>query len=348
MGGEVKWHRAWKMDIAMLSPEEPLPVRGGVARLVSILQDGLRGKGHRVDVFYPTFMLKELKFSRISLMDYRNYDLIHVHGPTPFLSDIALIKQRRPMVYTHHAEVSWVSENVSKLYRHCHRSIVLARAKAIIVNSRDYARLFEGGKNTFIIRPCTIQPPNEYVSFDEKDQTFTVLFVGQMRPFKGVETLIRAAKTLKDLRFIIVGEGYLKPRLMDMARNMRNVEFLGRVGDRELVECYRLSHVICLPSINTTEGWGLVLMEGALYGCVPVASNLIGVREHVSILGGLLVDPNSVRDLTNGLLSVKEGGNYAGLMIEVQRRSRQCYQENRVDSYVRAHESVYEFALDKG
>ncbi|MFQ6076124.1 MAG: glycosyltransferase family 4 protein, partial [Candidatus Bathyarchaeia archaeon] len=329
------------------SSEEPLPEQGGMARLVSILQDGLRGKGHHVDVFYPTIRLKELKFSRIPLADYRNYDLIHVHGPTPLLSDTALIKQRRPIVYTHHAEVSWISEIISKLYRRVHRYIVMIRAKAIIVHSRDYARLFDDGKNTFIIRPCTIPPPNEFVTPDEKDQIFTVLFVGQLRPFKGVEMLIRSAKMLKDIRFIIIGEGYLKPKLMKMARDVKNVEFLGRVSDRELVDCYRLSHVICLPSINTTEGWGLVLTEGAFHGCVPVASNLIGVREHVNIIGGLLVNPNSVQDLTNRLSSIKREGSFASLMAKVQRRSRLYYRENDEDSYVRGHESVYKLALGR-
>lgn len=335
------------MKIAMLSPEKPLPTCGGIARLVSILQTGLRIRGHHVDVFYPTLRFRELKFSKIPLMDYQDYDLVHVHGPTPLLSDVALIKQSRPIVYTHHCNATWISEIASNLYCFTHRHIAKMKAKAIIVLSKDYARLFNNEKKIFVVRPFSIQPPNDFLTSNEKEKTFTVLYVGQLRPFKGVDLLIKAAMLLNETRFLIVGEGYLKPDLIKMAHNMKNVEFLGHVSDQDLINYYRSSHVICLPSINTTEAWGLVLTEGAFYGCVPVASDILGVRENVNLLGGFLVNPKSVNDLTRKLRLIKESVDYETLMLDVQRKARFYHQENNMENYVRAHELVYEFALRK-
>ena len=325
----------------MISPDAP-PYKGGISRLVGLLKDGLEYLGHRVTLLHPGFRIKEFKFSTIPFRQYGNsYDLIHLHGPTPFLSDLTLlIHCKHPIVYTHHAEVCWISGRISKTYTQFHRFLA-KRAQAIIVHSDDYKRLFNRTNVTVIHTPCFFKC-SEKSNPGQKSDLFTVLFVGQFRPFKGVDILLKAAFMLPEVKFILVGDGYLKPKFIRDTADLDNVKFLGTVSDDVLVELYKQAHIICLPSVNTTEAYGLVLIEGALHGCVPIASNLIGVRENVSRLQGFLFKPKSHRSLARKIriLSSKKE-----LWLNVAAKSKKAA-HNYVSAYpteyyIKKHEELF-------
>jgi len=325
----------------MVSPDAP-PYKGGVSRLVGLLKDGLEHSGHQVTLVHPKFRIRELKLSNIPFHRYSdNYDLIHLHGPTPFLSDLTLLIQcKRPIVYTHHAEICWISTRISKLYTQFHRFLA-KKAQGIIVHSYDYKRLFNGTNVTVIHVPCSFKRPKKY-GIEQKTNPFTVLFVGQFRPFKGIDVLLKAASMLLDINFVLVGDGYLKPRLMRMAEGLANVKFLGEVNDDTLEKLYRQAHVVCLPSINTTEACGLVLIEGALYGCVPVASNLIGVKENVSRLQGCLFKPKSYRSLAEKIRMLSRKRE---LWLTFASRSKKAAHNYvsmyPIEYYVTRHEEIF-------
>lgn len=330
------------MNILMISSDAP-PHKGGISRLVRLLEQGLKRLGHNVSIVSPKFRIKELKFSTIPFHGYSDqYDLIHLHGPTPFLSDLTLITNASArIVYTHHAEVSWVSERVSGAYRSFHRFLA-RRARTIIVHTHDYSRLFKGYNVATLRLPCPIQPPEKKTELDQKPDAFTVLYVGQFRPFKGIDTLIKAAATLKEVRFILTGEGYLKPRFMSMAKGLENVNFVSAPNDDELRQLYLMSHVICLPSVNTTEAFGLVLLEGALHGCVPLASSLLGVAENIYLLKGLTFKNKSLVSLTRNIEML---ANDKDLWTRIALQSSKAAYDYAVtytpDLYVRRHEEIY-------
>ena len=334
------------MKILEIATNAP-PYKGGVSRLVGILYEGLISRGHEVQVLIPRTKFKELSFSSIPFRHYNDYDVIHLHGPTPFLSDLTLITNgKHPIVYTHHCEPSWISEKVSKIYRFLHRFLV-RRAKAIVVHSNDYARLFREKKVYVIRMPCKFKPIN--VNFSQKPDVFTVLFVGQFRPYKGVDVLLKAASALKDVNFILTGEGWLKPKYSALvkAQNLSNVKILNEVDDSKLMDLYRRAHVICLPSVNTSEAYGLCLLEGALFGCLPLASNLPGVRENVSNLKGLLIEPQSTISLIKTirmLSSDKE--KWAALAKSSQNAAYKYVSLYTPEYYIKKHEEVFKNAVN--
>jgi glycosyltransferase involved in cell wall biosynthesis len=332
------------MKILIAAADAP-PYRGGISRLAGLLKDGLGHLGHDVVVANPNFRVGELKFSAIPFYRYSEFDLLHVHGPTPFLSDLMLLLHSKwKMVYTHHAEISYGVENVSKAYRYLHR-ILAKKAEAIIVHSLDYARLFSAYNNVTVVRPpCMFSRGTENCDIGSKASPFTVLFVGQLRSFKGVELLVKAASRLKNIRFIIVGNGYLRTRLLRLAGELRlkNIDFFSNVNDDELMNFYMQAHVVCLPSVNTTEAWGLVLNEGAFFGCVPLASNLIGVRENVELLKGITFRAKSCTDLVEKIETLSKD------MDLWEKSSKRCrgaaIEYGKVfssDYYVRKHVEVF-------
>ena len=201
--------------------------------------------------------------------------------------------------------------------------------------------MFNATNVIVIPMPCTFKRPEKF-DFEHKFNSFTVLFVGQFRTFKGIDVLLKAASMLLNVNFILVGDGYLKPKLMQMAEGLANVKFLGKVDDDALEKLYEQAHVICLPSINTSEAYGLVLIEGALYGCVPVASNLMGVQENVSRLQGYLFKPGSYRSLAE---KIRKLSNKKKLWLNLATRSKKAAHDYvsmySIEYYVRRHEEIF-------
>lgn len=327
------------MKILEIACDAP-PYKGGISRCVQMLTDGLKSRGHTVDVLSPKTRFRAYKFSTIPFHKYDNYDIIHIHGPTPFLSDLTLlINDFSKIVYTHHAEITWLSQYLSKGYRRLHKGLAV-KTQAIVVTSHDYSRLFKEANVSVIPLPCPLKF-SSYGNVRQKASAFTVLYVGQFRPFKGMHLLIKSASILKNVRFVFVGDGYLKPQLTRRAQGMENLHFYGAVDDRILARLYEQSHVICLPSVNTCEAYGMVLVEGALHACVPLASNLLGVRETISRLHGISFTPKSYRDLVSKIASLADDSHlYRQTALKSQSAAQEFVETYSVEHYVNRHEEI--------
>ncbi len=151
------------LRILIVATEAP-PVRGGIARVVGYLRDGFQAYGHHVDVLaYPNVgrvSLGEVRLSSLSFKlpqvfrHFKEYDVIHVHGATPTISDVMLLFTRmyssRPViVYTHHMDLDFGPVKLlNKAYNYMHRQFS-AQADAVIAGHRttylyriDVARSF--------------------------------------------------------------------------------------------------------------------------------------------------------------------------------------------------------------
>lgn len=98
-----------------------------------------------------------------------------------------------------------------------------------------------------------------------------VLFVGALRPFKGPQLLLRAAKRFPAADFLIVGDGVLASELdaQTQAELLHNVTFVRSLKPAALRECYRAADVFLFPS--RWEGSPKVLLEAASCGLSVIA-----------------------------------------------------------------------------
>jgi len=301
--------------------------------------EGLRRFGHRVDALYPRARLGEFKFSWIPTRRYSGYDVIHIHGPTPFLSDLTLLSNNGlPLVYTHYAEVCFFSASLSRTYTRLHRGLA-ARLSRVIVWTHDYARLFKD-EATVIRPPVDFRPPEKLPT---KRDRFTAVYVGQLRPFKGIDVMIRAARKVPEVDFWIVGDGWYKDALVKQAVGCSNVVFLGPVyNDERLASIYEQAHVLVLPSLNTMEAYGLVAIEGAIFGCVPIASNLLGVRENLAQLAGVTFEVGSDLELAAIIRSFQQNSRMWQESSERSRaRAKEYAERHTIDSYAKRHLEVF-------
>jgi rhamnosyl/mannosyltransferase len=239
-------------------------------------------------------------------------DVVVLHGPVPTMSEVVLLglglrsRARRPrLVYVHHFDVEIQFLGVlSLLYNLVNRRLA-GCADHVVVTSPSYALAQRGRADGSVsVVPwgvdmtASVGRRMPYTG----DRPLRVLFVGQQRPYKGVSNLIAAVAGSSKLQLTVVGSGPLEAehRLLALRLGADNVEVRGRVDDSGLDSLFADHDVIALPSVSRLEAFGMVLLEGMQAGCVPVASDLPGVRDVVGD-AGVLVPPRRVLTLRNEL-----------------------------------------------
>lgn len=118
-------------------------------------------------------------------------------------------------------------------------------------------------------------------AIDIPQDAFLWLTVAQFRPQKAYDRLIRAFAEVPHSRLVIVGEGPLRPRMMDLASRLHlldRITFLGRRGDVESL--MRAADAFVFSS--NWEGLPLVLLEAAASGLPIVSTDVGGCREIVA------------------------------------------------------------------
>jgi glycosyltransferase involved in cell wall biosynthesis len=132
---------------------------------------------------------------------------------------------------------------------------------------------------------------------------FSVLVVSRLTRIKNVESAIRAVSLLDDVRLVIVGEGPNQSRLEKMAGPQ--VEFKGKVSDRELKGLYESCDVVLFPVLS--EPFGLVPIEAMKYGKPVICSQEAGVAEVVERAGaGIIIDPLDIKQIADSILLLKK------------------------------------------
>ena len=130
-----------------------------------------------------------------------------------------------------------------------------------------------------------------------------LLFVGYLRPEKGIETLIEAFFQLRrqrPLRLTLVGgadrAGGAGQRVQEAIARSPFRDDVAQLGMMEfgpqLFDLYRTHDVFVLPSLS--EGTPRTLVEARAFGCPVVASRVGGVPSSVEHeRDGLLVEPRN-------------------------------------------------------
>jgi glycosyltransferase involved in cell wall biosynthesis len=166
---------------------------------------------------------------------------------------------------------------------------------------------------------------------------------------KGHKTILEAAKTVvkksPQVRFIFVGEGYLRKELESYARDLGVSDYVIFAGFREdIPEVTAIFDIAVLVSLF--EGLGRVLLEAMVLGKPVVATRVGGIVDVVKDgETGILVSPEDPEGLARAITTLLEDENSARRMGEAGKR--------RIDSKFTARtmveriEQVYEKLLEE-
>ena len=183
-------------------------------------------------------------------------------------------------------------------------SLVFRRARAIFANSGNTASLLlhrgvpahvihviRPGVDTELFHP-RVAASQELREKLAGDATTLCLTVGRLQRRKGHDLVLRAlaqsGEQLKNIRYVIVGDGEERPRLESMVRELglqSVVTFAGVVGSAELPMYYAAADLFVLPNRvdqSDFEGFGIVFLEAAACGIPVIAGRSGGVPEAVA------------------------------------------------------------------
>jgi glycosyltransferase involved in cell wall biosynthesis len=129
------------------------------------------------------------------------------------------------------------------------------------------------------------------------------LFVGQIVPRKGLETLLEACSTLKQqgcvFTLMVVGDGEQQGDLEEFVQRhdlQKEVSWVGRIPYHRLGAYFKFSDVFIFPTYD--DIWGMVLTEAMAFGKPVICSVAAGAVEMVDeYVNGLIYDPTESEQL---------------------------------------------------
>lgn len=285
----------------------------------------------------------------------KNFDVIYFHYPffgtgiTIWLFKIIHPKKKLIIHYhmdVHHKNVlfrilSWPEEIIKKsLFK---KSEIIVSASLDYIKHSQIKNIYKKYPEKFREVPFSVDT-NEFKPLEMDRKENIVLFVGGLDKahyFKGVDILIKATSEIKNLdwQLRIAGDGELKNNLQALSQELsieNKVKFLGKLDKKGLIEHYQKAKVLVLPSINSNEAFGIVLIEAMACGTPVIASDLPGVRTvFENEKSGLLVEPKNIEDLKNKIeLILQNEEKQKNMSQEAHRLALEKYAEEIINSKV--------------
>jgi glycosyltransferase involved in cell wall biosynthesis len=124
------------------------------------------------------------------------------------------------------------------------------------------------------------------------------LFVGRLSTDKGIETMLRAWRSLAGtVALKIVGDGPLLPFLAEFTKHLRGITYMGRQSSHQVHELMGRAACVVVPS-EWYETFGRVIVEAFANGTPVIASRIGALAELVEHeQTGLHFEPGNHHDL---------------------------------------------------
>ncbi|HHW16480.1 MAG TPA: glycosyltransferase family 4 protein [Methanothermobacter sp.] len=275
-----------------------------------------------------------------NILRKETFDVVNAHTPVPFYADMAAIASKRmkvPFVLTYHNDVikeSWPLRTLSSIYNKTLLQLTLKSSDRIITPS-PYVHNESEMINKFLERTVWIPPGvdtevykpgrSDWKSrYGLPENSKIILFVGAMNrghTHKGVDVLLRAFSMIKDedTYLVLAGAGDMIPHYKRISESFGIIDrtvFTGFIDEDTLIDLYRASDMLVMPTLNIAEGFGMVLIEANACG-KPVIGSRVGGIKYVIRDGetGLLVppgDPEALADAIRRLIEDPEKAEIIG------------------------------------
>lgn len=256
-------------------------------------------------------------------------DIVHYFHPWPFADVLNLMKKDdKPAILT------YISDVVRQRFiNHLYSPLMwktLDKMDAIVCNCPAYLETspvlsHPSIRNKVQVIPLGIDESSYPQDGDNSvfkrigiiDSEPYFLFLGVLRYYKGLHTLIDASKNVK-AKIIIAGSGPEESNIKQQVKelNIKNVIFAGQVTDREKVALIQSCRALVLPSHLRSEAYGMVLVEACMMG-KPMISCEIGTGTsfvNANEETGFVVSPEQADSLSRAMNVFLNDENLASSM----------------------------------
>ncbi|HEY56999.1 MAG TPA: glycosyltransferase family 4 protein [Anaerolineae bacterium] len=265
------------------------------------------------------------------------HDVVHLHLPQFDAAGVAFRGRvfRRPTVLTYHCDVKLPPGAFNRVVNtvvHTMDHLAAIFAHQVVTYTQDYAdhspylRRYRH-KLTTVLPPVTLpRATSEAIAafarqHNPQGRRPVIGMAARLAAEKGVEYLVAAMERILE-RYPealvlyagpyenVLGEEAYRRRVMPAIRKLAEVghwRFVGLLSAEEMAAYYPNLDVLVLPSLNSTEGFGLVQIEAMMNGVPVVASNLPGVRQPVRMTSmGEIAQVGDAASLAQAILKVLE------------------------------------------
>ncbi|HEY5117949.1 MAG TPA: glycosyltransferase family 4 protein, partial [Anaerolineales bacterium] len=261
-----------------------------------------------------------------------SHEVLSIHLPQFDAPGIALRGRLlgKPAVLTYHSDLSLPPTMFNRLANQVVNVSNRAAgnwADAIVAYTRDFAE-HSPYLSRYLSKVRVIPPPVEVGKADPEDvQDFrrkhnleghkVIGMAARLATEKGVEYLLEAAPSILEkhpgTRFLFAGQyqnvlgedAYARTLAPLLTALGDRWTFLGVLQPDAMAAFFKSCDLTVLPSINSTETFGLVQIESMICGTPVVASGLPGVREPVRLTGmGKIVPLRDPAALAEAVLEV--------------------------------------------
>jgi glycosyltransferase involved in cell wall biosynthesis len=254
-------------------------------------------------------------FGALATQLVQQHDVVQMHLPQFDAPGVALRGRlfRKPAVLTYHCDLQLPRGLFNRFVNfvvHFQNNLAALLSDHIVTYTRDYAEHSRflsryASKLTPILPPVEMPPaaPGAVEALAQEHRTRerrpVIGMVTRLASEKGVEILLEALPAIlakyprAQVLFAgqhrnVMGEQAYFERLIPHIREYENAgqwTFLGNLSPEQLSALYPNLDVLVVPSLNSTEAFGLVQIEAMLHGVPCVASELPGVRQPVLMHG---------------------------------------------------------------
>ncbi|MGB6442125.1 MAG: glycosyltransferase, partial [Thermoplasmata archaeon] len=281
---------------------------------------------------HPTAYLRIFRF-------VQRADVVHIHMPFPFVEAVVagLAKlMGKPVVVTYHMDAVVESADGSLpkplhrlaefLYRALSAVPTVDLADRVCTNTRAYALqspvLRDRMERLLVVHQGIDSKKFAELSTDTAQEVRRQLlgeqhrrlvsFVGRLVPYKGLDVLIEAVRSLDrpDTLFVIGGRGPEEVRIRRAVadHHLSNVRLLGFVPDQQLMNLFCASDLVVSPSVSSLESTPITLLYARAAGTPVIGTDVGGTGECIPDdgLSGLVVPAGDVPALTSAIRRLLE------------------------------------------
>ncbi len=300
----------------------------------------------------------------------RQADIVHLHVPQLDAAPISIICKllHRPVVLTYHCDlrlpkglVHSLANRVSNLAN----SVTAVLSDIVVTNTRDYAESSPFLQH-YLHKTMAVLPPVEVEKitpadleafrrkFDIRPEQRIIGIAARLATEKGVEYLAQALPAVLErfpearVLFVgpyqhVAGEEEYGRRIRAMIEPLgKHWSFLGILPPQEMSAFFHTSEVSVLPSLNSTESFGIVQVESMSCGTPVIASDRPGMCVPVLKTGcGLLVPPADASRLAQAIIAILDKPeSYRGQPETFVRLSRP-------EAVAQEYERIFELVRDR-
>jgi glycosyltransferase involved in cell wall biosynthesis len=311
----------------------------------------------------PTLLYWAVKFGK-------DCDVIHLHVPQLDAASIALTGRLlgKPVILTYHCDLrlptsllNRVANWLSALANH----VSVRLADVVVANALDYAQAstilqHHLDKLQVIPPPIDIPDPSKDVMqrmrarWRIKPDQKIIGMAARLASEKGVEFLVQAVPLIQEQfpetrvlyvgqHLDVMGEQAYREQLNPLFDALGEAwDFLGILEPEEMAAYFALCDVTVLPSLNSTESFGMVQAESMMSGTPVVASDLPGVRQPIGMTGmGEVVPPGDAVALAGGILKIlRSPEQYVRSRSEIEAHFS-------VDVVAQQYEQIYQREIER-